>query len=102
MGDVMCFLSRTLGLVPMLHYVDDDGSVDAPPLAKLVFDFFVGFNAALNLRTKPSKAQEPAKSHQMQGVEITMGKDQSLLAPDEQKADERVTLSRCKPDDTGS
>ncbi len=41
----------------MLHYVDDYGSVDAPPLAASAFDFFVQFNSTLNLRTKPSKAQ---------------------------------------------
>ena len=85
MGDVMCFLSRVLGLVPMLHYVDDYGSVDAPPLARSAFDFFVNFNATLNLRTKPSKAQEPAVTHKMQGVDIHMQSHQILLCPTESR-----------------
>ena len=96
MGDVMCFLSRSLGMVPMLHYVDDYGSVDAPPVAQSAFHFFVDFNALLNLRTKPSKAQEPATTHKMQGVDITMGAKAITVAPTvSRKAKLTKELQRC-------
>ncbi len=96
MGDVMCFLSRILGMVPMLHYVDDYGSVDVPRLATSSFNFFVDFNAGLNLRTKPSKAQPPATTHKMQGVDITMGSREIQLAPTESRRTKLIReLNQC-------
>ena len=82
-GDALQFLTRALLFLVGGHYVDDFNGVDATDLADSAFYGFADFFLLMGLKTKPSKAQEPGRSHVVQGVQLSLGHDGDLGADQE-------------------
>ena len=80
-GDILVHLSRTLFWAPTLHYVDDYGGIEPAATADSAFQSFADLNTVLGMKTKDSKAQPPASSHRVQGVEITISDTTFTAAP---------------------
>ena len=59
--------------------------MDSDELADSAFHGLADFFLLMGLRTKASKAQKPGRSHVVQGVELTFGRDGATLAPTERR-----------------
>ena len=71
-ADALQALTRVLLWLVGGHFVDDFTGVDLPELAASAFYSLADLFQELGLQTKPSKAQEPAPRHVVQGVEMTI------------------------------
>ena len=80
-GDIMRSISRVLIFSPVLHYVDDYGSMEPNDTAQSSFESFEEFNGALGFTMKPSKRQAPFPHQRMQGVIIESYSDTIILSP---------------------
>ena len=91
-GDAICFLARALLASPVLHYLDDYGSSEplveqfhhmptASNTAASAFESFASMNSLLGFFMKPSKAQPPAACHRVQGVQLRLLHDRSIVSP---------------------
>ena len=91
-GDALQFLTRALLFLVGGHCVDDFNGVDATDLADSAFYGFADFFLLMGLRTKPSKAQEPGRSHVVQGVQLSLGHDGAALAPTRKRLKKILTI----------
>ena len=85
-GDIMTSISRVLNFSPVLHYVDDHGSMEPDDTAQSSFESFEEFNGVLGFTMKPSKRQPPLRRQRMQGVIIESDYDTIVLSPCPQRA----------------
>ena len=80
-GDVLTHISRCLCGIPVVHYVDDYGSINSERDAQSSFLTFAQLNSILGFHMKPSKEQKPAKEHKIQGVIIQCHADKISVRP---------------------
>ena len=66
-GDMLTAIARAIACVPVVHYVDDYGSIEPSTLAESGFTTFKQVNSLLGFHMKPSKRQPPEPSHRIQG-----------------------------------
>ena len=71
-ADALQQLLRTLLWQTIGHYVDDFNGIEAALTAMSAHESFADLFYILGLRTKPSKAQEPADRHTVQGVDVEL------------------------------
>ena len=69
-GDVLTSLSRVLTATPVVHLVDDYGSIQPKTHATSGFQAFGHLNSTLGFHMKTSKEQPPQHEHKIQGVYI--------------------------------
>ena len=86
-ADFMTWLNRCALLLPMLHFVDDFGSVETDDLAESGFESTQQLGGALGLKFKDSKEQPPARQHKLQGVTVTLADDEATVAMPEVRAE---------------
>ena len=67
-GDVLTSLSRVLTATPVVHFVDDYGSIQPARHAMSGFQAFGHLNSTLGFHMKTSKEQPPQHEHKIQGV----------------------------------
>ena len=80
-GDMLSAIARTITCIPVIHYVDDYGSIEPPTTAQSGFDTFEQINSILGFHMKKSKRQPPDQSHRIQGVIIRCEADSITVAP---------------------
>ena len=80
-GDVLTHISRCLCGIPVVHYVDDYGSINTEQDAQSSFHTFAQLNSILGFHMKPSKEQRPANEHKIQGVIIQCQTNQISVKP---------------------
>ena len=80
-GDMLTAIARTLACIPVLHYVDDYGSIEPNHFAESSFHTFEQLNSLLGFHMKPSKRQPPAHRQRIQGVLIECDLDSVTVAP---------------------
>ena len=80
-GDMLSAVARTIACIPVVHYVDDYGSIEPTGSANSGFDTFEAINSILGFHMKISKKQPPANSHRIQGVIIECDIDKITVAP---------------------
>ena len=80
-GDMLSAVARTIACIPVVHYVDDYGSIEPTGSANSGFDTFESINSILGFHMKISKKQPPANSHRIQGVIIECDIDKITVAP---------------------
>lgn len=80
-GDMLSAIARTIACIPVVHYVDDYGSIEPSGSAASGFDTFESINSILGFHIKISKKQPPASSHRIQGVIIECDNDKITVAP---------------------
>ena len=80
-GDVLTHISRCLCGIPVVHYVDDYGSINTKQDAESSFQTFAQLNSILGFHMKPSKEQRPANEHKIQGVIIQCEPQQVSVKP---------------------
>ncbi|CAE7341369.1 unnamed protein product [Symbiodinium microadriaticum] len=68
-------------LRPCTSPIGDFNGVDIDELADGAFDGMAGFLDLLDLQTKPSKVQNPAKEHMILGVLVSIRRDKVVLQP---------------------
>ena len=80
-ADALQQIIRSLLWMTTGHYVDDFNGVEPAVTATSAHEAFELLFELLGLRTKPSKAQPPATSHTIQGVQFTIAPTGVELAP---------------------
>ncbi|CAE7390686.1 PUB3, partial [Symbiodinium microadriaticum] len=80
-ADAVQMLLSALLLVLLGHFVDDFNGVDSYDTAESAHHAVAEFFFLLGLQTKPSKAQEPATRHVVQGVDLSIRPEGVELAP---------------------
>ena len=80
-GDVLTHISRCLCGIPVVHYVDDYGSINTKQDADSSFQTFAQLNSILGFHMKPSKEQRPDNEHKIQGVIIQCEPQQVSVKP---------------------
>ena len=80
-GDMLTTIARTIACVPVVHYVDDYGSIEPKTLADFGFTTFEQLNSLLGFHMKPSKRQPPEPSHRIQGVIMQCDSTHVTIAP---------------------
>ena len=70
-GDMLTAIDRTITCVPVVHYVDDYGSIEPNTFAESGFETFKQLNSLLGFHMKQSKRQPPAPARGVQGVIIS-------------------------------
>ena len=83
--DALLWLARTLLHIPVIHYVDDLGSVDPESSATSSFQAFDQFCSLLGFRLKFSKRQPPASEQKLQGVIVRIEDSGVTVAPSENR-----------------
>ena len=67
--------------IPVVHYVDDYGSINTTEDSLSSFQTFAQINSILGFHMKPSKEQKPAPEHKIQGVIIQRSDDWITVKP---------------------
>ena len=80
-GDVLTHISRCLCGIPVVHDVDDYGSINTKQDAQSSFQTFAQLNSILGFHMKPSKEQRPANERKIQGVIIQCETKQISVKP---------------------
>ena len=80
-GDMLSAIARTITCIPVVHYVDDYGSIEPANTAQSGFDTFEQVNSILGFHMKKSKRQPPEPSHRIQGVIIGCDTEHITVAP---------------------
>ena len=80
-GDMLTAIARTLACIPVLHYVDDYGSIEPYHFADSGFQTFEQLNSVLGFHMKPSKRQPPDRTQRIQGVIIKCDLESVTVAP---------------------
>ena len=80
-GDMLSAVARTIACIPVVHYVDDYGSIEPQASARSGFDSFEQINSILGFHMKKSKRQPPERSHRIQGVIISCDDQHIRVAP---------------------
>ncbi len=80
-GDMLSAIARTITCIPVVHYVDDYGSIEPATTAQSGFDTFEQINSILGFHMKKSKRQPPDYSHRIQGVLIGCNSGHITVSP---------------------
>ena len=80
-GDMLSAIARTITCIPVVHYVDDYGSIEPSTTAQSGFDTFEQINSIPGFHMKKSKRQPPDHSHRIQGVLIGCNSDHITVSP---------------------
>ena len=80
-GDMLSAIARTITCIPVVHYVDDYGSIEPANTAQSGFDTFEQINSILGFHMKKSKRQPPDHSHRIQGVLIGCNSEHITVSP---------------------
>ncbi len=73
---MLTHVSRCLCGIPVVHYVDDYGSINTKQDSQSSFQTFAQLNSILGFHMKPSKERRPASQHKIQGAIIQCQSDQ--------------------------
>ena len=84
-GDVLTSLSRVLTATPVVHFVDDYGSIQPKQHAQSGFEAFGQLNSTLGFHMKKSKEQPPQTERKIQGVYIRTDQQQLTISPCQQR-----------------
>ena len=90
-ADALQQIIRSLLWMTTGHYVDDFNGIEPSMTAESAHEAFALLFELLGLRTKPSKAQPPATSHTIQGVQFTITPAGIELAPTPQRVQKVLT-----------
>ena len=94
-GDVLTSLSRVLTATPVVHFVDDYGSIQPKTHAMSGFQAFGHLNSKLGFRMKTSKEQPPQHEHKIQGAYIPSDSTHVTIRPCQQRIQQiTATLKR--------
>ena len=74
-------LTRVLTATPVVHFVDDYGSIQPVTHATSGFQGFGHLNSTLGFHMKKSKAQPPQQEHKIQGVYIHLTESHVTIRP---------------------
>ena len=80
-GDMLSAIARTITCIPVVHYVDDYGSIEPTRTAQSGFSTFERLNSILGFHMKKSKRQPPEPSHRIQGVLISCDAENITISP---------------------
>ena len=80
-GDMLTSLTRVLTATPVVHFVDDYGSIQPTSQATSGFQGFGHLNRALGFHVKQSKEQPPQQEHKIQGVHIHLTESHVTIRP---------------------
>ena len=86
-GDMLSAIARTITCIPVVHYVDDYGSIEPTQTANSGFSTFEQLNSILGFHMKKSKRQPPEQSHRIQGVVISCDTMNITVAPCKDRVD---------------
>lgn len=90
-GDVLTALSRVLTATPVVHFVDDYGSIQPKQHATSGFEAFGHLNSKLGFHMKTSKEQPPQHEHKIQGVYIRTDQQCVTISPCQQRIKQIIT-----------
>ena len=90
-GDVLTSLSRVLTATPVVHFVDDYGSIQPKTHATSGFQAFGHLNSTLGFHMKTSKEQPPRHEHKIQGVYIHTDSTHVTIRPCQQRIQQITT-----------
>ncbi|CAE7364819.1 Dnmt3b [Symbiodinium sp. CCMP2592] len=79
--DALIWLARNLLAIPIIHYVDDLGSVDPASSSASSYKVFESFCQLMGFRLKESKAQAPDVRQKLQGVVVQVQDSGVLVEP---------------------
>ena len=100
-GDVLTSLSRVLTATPVVHFVDDYGSIQPTTHAMSGFQAFGHLNSTLGFHMKTSKEQPPQHEHKIQGVYINTDSTHITIKPCQQRI-RQITTALQQAIDTNS
>ena len=100
-GDVLTSLSRVLTATPVVHFVDDYGSIQPATHAMSGFQAFGHLNSTLGFHMKTSKEQPPQHEHKIQGVYIHTDSTHITIKPCRQRI-QQITTTLKQAIDTNS
>ena len=80
-GDMLTSLTRVLTATPVVHFVDDYGSIQPMSQATSGFQGFGHLNSTLGFHMKQSKEQPPQQEHKVQGVYIHLTDSHVSIRP---------------------
>ena len=100
-GDVLTSLSRVLTATPVVHFVDDYGSIQPTTHAMSGFQAFGHLNSTLGFHMKTSKEQPPQHEHKIQGVCINTDSTHITIKPCKQRI-QQITTTLQQAIDTNS
>ncbi len=80
-GDMLTSLTRVLTATPVVHFVDDYGSIQPTSQATSGFQGFGHLNSTLGFHMKQSKEQPPQQEHKIQGVYIHLTESHVTIRP---------------------
>ena len=80
-GDMLTSLTRVLTATPVVHFVDDYGSIQPLSHATSGFQGFGRLNSTLGFHMKQSKEQPPQQEHKIQGVYIHLTDSHVTIRP---------------------
>ena len=100
-GDVLTSLSRVLTATPVVHFVDDYGSIQPATHAMSGFQAFGHLNSTLGFHMKTSKEQPPQHEHKIQGVYINTDSTHITIKPCQQRI-QQITTTLQQAIDTNS
>ena len=80
-GDMLTSLTRVLTATPVVHFVDDYGSIQPVAHATSGFQGFGHLNSTLGFHMKQSKEQPPQQEHKIQGVYIHLTESHVTIRP---------------------
>ena len=100
-GDVLTSLSRVLTATPVVHFVDDYGSIQPTTHAMSGFQAFGHLNSTLGFHMKTSKEQPPQHEHKIQGVYINTDSTHITIKPCKQRI-QQITTALQQAIDTNS
>ena len=101
-GDVLTSLSRVLTATPVVHFVDDYGSIQPATHAMSGFQAFGHLNSTLGFHMKTSKEQPPQHEHKIQGVYIHTDSTHITIKPCQQRIQQITTTTLQQAIDTNS
>ena len=90
-GDMLTHISRCLCGIPVLHYVDDYGSINHTQDSHSSFETFSKLNSILGFHMKKTKEQPPADQHKIQGVIIKCTQHHITVQPCPQRVQRLLT-----------
>ena len=91
-GDMLTSLTRVLTATPVVHFVDDYGSIQPVPHATSGFQGFGHLNSTLGFHMKQSKAQPPQHEHKIQGVYIHLTETHVTIRPCPQRVHNIINI----------
>ena len=90
-GDMLTHISRCICGIPVLHYVDDYGSINQSQDSESGFHTFATLHSILGFHMKETKAQPPSTEHKIQGVIIRCSENHITVKPCPQRVQRLLT-----------